>query len=303
MAILFGLHTHTAMPQFHLNGTTVQLVPQERNVFGWLATQIYRKLFATGVPPLPGLLSIMALDAPRQNVALEDARAQAVMWTLYQLGFDTVTMDTESNQVKWQKGTHADIGQSQVLEHFTEEGLKDGRALAAALSIVLQRTVRVNGTELTVRTVDIDLLKAQAEEMKKRHTNPQTDMSLAAARYVAELISSGASDTDLRLRAALEFAADLGVRSLVIDTANRQVRIEAFSETACLAAAFFQNAPVEQFQTALQRCQTLNAAAEESARKAGAAPGAAGRGGSAQTAGAGAAQSQSVNLAFKRRRR
>jgi hypothetical protein len=289
------------MPQFHLNGTTVELVPQERNVFGWLATQIYRKLFATGVPPLPGLLSIMALDAPRQNVALDDARAQAVMWTLYQLGFDTVTMDTESNQVKWQKGSHTDIGGSPVMGHFTEEGLKDGRALAAALSIVLQRTIRVNGTELTVRTVDIELLKAQAEEMKKRHTNPQTDMSLAAARYVAELISSGASDTDLRLRAALEFAADLGVRSLVIDAANRQVRIEAFADAACLAAAFFQNAPVEQFQTALQRCQTLNAAAEESARKAGVGSGAGGKGASGQAVGA--AQSQSVNLAFKRRRR
>lgn len=293
------------MPTFNLNGSTVELVPQERNVFNWLATQVYRKLFAEGVPPLPGVLAMLALDAPRQKVELTDARAQVVMWTLYQMGFDSVTLDTEQNQVKWHRGTHDDIGKRPVIEHFTEEGVKDGRALASALSIVLQRTIRVNGTELTVRTVDLELLKAQAEEMKKRHNNPQTDIALAAARYVAELISGGASDSDLRLRAALELAADLGVRGLIVDTSNRQVRIEAFNEMACLAAAFFQNVPVEQFANAINRAKALNKAAEETNRQAAARGTGAGAGqgkGAPQPVGAGSGQ-QTVNLSFKRRRR
>lgn len=285
------------MPTFNVNGTTVELLPQDRNVFNWLATQVYRKLFAEGAPPLPGMLAMIALDAPRQQISLDDPRPQAVLWTLYQLGFDTITLDQSANQIRWEKGKHPDIGQRPVIEHFTEEGFKDGRALAAGLSVVLQRTVRINGAERTVRTVDFELLKAQAEEMKKRHTNPQADMALAAARYLAELVSSGATDSDLRLRAALELAADLGVRSITMDPVNQQVRIDAFNEVAAVAAAFFQNATAEQIPNAVKRVQMLNQAAAEAAKQL--------ERNQPVKAGAGAQEegTQAINLAFKRRRR
>jgi len=285
------------MPQFNLNGTSVELVPQDRQVFTWLANQVYRKLHADKAPPLPGLLAMIALDAPKQQIPLDDPRPQAVMWTLHQLGVDGVTLDEANSQVTWNRGTHEDVGKRPFVQHFTEEGVRDGRALAASLSVVLQRTIRINGNEVPVRIVDIDLLRAQVEELKKRHTDEKLDMSLAAARYVAELMASGVPDHDLRLRAALEMAADLAVRSLVVDMANQQVRVEAFNEMGALAAAFFQNVPVEQFENALKRAQVLNAAAQETNRKAAA---------KAPKAGAGAAAAPSarqVSLDFKRRRR
>jgi hypothetical protein len=283
------------MPQFNLNGTSVELVPQDRQVFTWLANQVYRKLHADKAPPLPGLLAMIALDAPKQQIPLDDPRPQAVMWTLHQLGVDGVTLDEANSQVTWNRGTHEDVGKRPFVQHFTEEGVRDGRALAASLSVVLQRTIRINGNEVPVRIVDIDLLRAQVEELKKRHTDEKLDMSLAAARYVAELMASGVPDHDLRLRAALEMAADLAVRSLVVDMANQQVRVEAFNEMGALAAAFFQNVPVEQFENALKRAQVLNAAAQETNRKAAA---------KAPKAGAAAAPAaRQVSLDFKRRRR
>lgn len=289
------------MPQFTLNGTTVELVPQDRDAFNWLASQVYRKLFADKAPPLPGLLAMLALDAPRQGVALTDPRAQAVMWTIYQLGFDKVALDEAAQQVKWDKGEHTNVGTKPFIDHFTEEGVRDGRALAAALSAVMNRSIRVNGREMPVRINDFELLKAQAEEMKKRHDNANADLSLAAARYVAELLAQGVEDHDLRLRAALELAADLGVRSMEIDPAARQVRLDSFNEVSCLAAAFFQNVPVEQFAAAIKRAQALNAAAAENNRKAAAQATAQGRRG-AEPVGAGQG-GQTVNLTFKRRRR
>jgi hypothetical protein len=301
------------MPQFSLNGTVIELVPQERSVFHWLANQVYRKLHLDKAPPLPGLLAMMALDAPKQQIGFDDPRPQAVLWTLYQLGFDSVTLDEAQGQVNWQKGTHDDISKIPFVQHFQEEGLTNGRALAASLSVVLQRSIRINGTEMPVRIVDYELLKAQAEELKKRHTNEQADMSLAAARYLAELISGGVNDHDLRLRAALELAADLGIRGLILDVPNQQVRIEAFNEMAALAGAFFQNVPIEQFENAIKRAQALNAAAAETNRKAeeqarakggkGAAPAKAGTAaGAGAAAGTGGGQ-QRIDLSFKRRRR
>jgi hypothetical protein len=298
------------MPQFTLNGTPVELVPQDREVFTWLANQIYRRLHAEKGPPLPGLLAMMALDAPKQQIALDDARPQAVMWTLYQLGFNAVTHDEAAGQVHWVKGPHEDVSRIPFVQHFSAEGVRNGRALAAALSVVLQRSIRVNGTEMPVRIVDFELLKAQAEELKKRHTSEQADLSLAAARYVAELISSGAGTHDLRLRAALEMAADLGIRSLVLDSANSQVRIDEFNEMAALAAAFFQNVPVEQFEGAIKRAQALSAAAAETNRKVAAQAatqpsriGPGGAGAAAPAPGSPANQPQRIDLAFKRRRR
>lgn len=284
------------MPQFNLNGTSVELVPQDRPVFTWLANQVYRKLHADKAPPLPGMLAMIALDAPKQQIPLDDPRPQAVMWTLYQLGVDGVTLDEANSQVTWNRGTHEDVGKRPYVQHFTEEGVRDGRALAASLSVVLQRTIRINGTEVPVRIVDIDLIRAQVEELKKRHTDEKLDMSLAAARYVAELMSSGVPDHDLRLRAALEMAADLAVRSLVVDMPNQQVRVEAFNEMGALAAAFFQNVPVEQFENALKRAQVLNAAAQETNRKAAAKA-------SKAPAAAAAPAARQVSLDFKRRRR
>jgi hypothetical protein len=123
-----------------------------------------------------------------------------------------------------------------------------------------------------VKINNIELIKAQAAEMEKRRLDPKHDPAMAAASYLAELLSQGADQNDLRLRAAIELAADLGIRSLFIDAATRQLRIEGFNEQAALAAAYFQGAPVEQFQSAILRAQTLNKMALENAQKSGRSP-------------------------------
>jgi hypothetical protein len=57
-----------------------------------------------------------------------------------------------------------------------------------------------------------------------------------------------------------------------VDAATRQLRIDGFNEQAALAAAYFQGAPVEHFQSAINRAQVLNKMALESAQKSGRAP-------------------------------
>jgi hypothetical protein len=89
---------------------------------------------------------------------------------------------------------------------------------------------------------------------------------MAAASYVAELLAGGSDQNDLRLRAAVEIAADLGIRSMLVDASTRQLRIDGFNEQAALAAAYFQNAPPEQFKAALTRIQTLSRMAEDQSR-------------------------------------
>jgi hypothetical protein len=138
--------------------------------------------------------------------------------------------------------------------------------------VVAGRHVKVNGIEMHVKINNFELIKAQAAEMEKRRLDPKHDPAMAAASYLAELLSQGADQNDLRLRAAIELAADLGIRSLFIDAATRQLRIEGFNEQAALAAAYFQGAPVEQFQSAILRAQTLNKMALENAQKSGRSP-------------------------------
>jgi hypothetical protein len=128
--------------------------------------------------------------------------------------------------------------------------------------------VRVNGIEMPVRINDIELLKALAAEVEKRRAEMgQPDPTLASASYVAELLSQGADQNDLRLRAALEIAADMAIRSMVVDMATRQLRIDGFSEQAALASAYFSGLPSDQFQVALQRVQSLNQVAEQTSKQ------------------------------------
>lgn len=189
------------------------------------------------------------------------------------------------------------------MEHFTEEGIREGRALAAGLVIVHGRRIRVNGVEMPVKVNNIDLIRAQTAELEKRRTDPKQDPSVTAAAYVAELLAQGSDQNDLRLRAALELAADFGVHSLVVDGAARQMRIDGFNEQAALAAAYFQRLPVEQFQAAINRASTLNRMAQELAKQ----PGAAKTGTAVRPAGKAPAETPAAGPAaaggFKRRRR
>lgn len=260
----------TDAPVFDLNGTKVPLAPQDRGVYGWLAGQVYMNLRKPDpVPPLQGLLAMMALDAGRQGVANDDPRVQAVLNVLWQMGIAKVRTEGEGAEarVSWDAGTHASIGSRPVIEHFTEDGVREGRALAAALMIATTRQVRINGVELAIRPVNLELLQAQGAELQKRLQPGKEDASLTAARYVAELLAQGATDKDLRLRAALELAADLGVRSMLVDAPSRQLRIEGFNEQAAVAAAYLQGMAGEQFDMALKRIQTLNQVAQETARR------------------------------------
>jgi len=259
------------MPTFKLNGPPVELAPQDRGAFAWLAGQVYRRLHEG--TPLPAILLMFAHEGvTTQAIPSDDQRVQAILWTLWQLGIaeGRVEGEGEKRELKWEKGTHPDIDTRPVIEHFTEEGTRDGRALAASLVISHGRRIRVNGIEMPVRINDFELVKAQAAEVEKRrvamgHPEP----TLAAASYVAELLSQGADQNDLRLRAALEIAADMAVRAMVIDSATQQLRIEGFNEQAGLSGAFLSGAPVDQFQAAIERVQALNRSAEEIGRKLG----------------------------------
>lgn len=261
------------MPTFTLNGTAIELEPQTRESFAWLAGQVYRRLHEG--PPLPAILTVFAHEGTTtQALPTTDGRIQAILWTLWQIGIASARVEGvgEKREVKWEKGEHANIDTRPIIEHFTEEGITDGRALAAGLVVVAGRHVKVNGVEMHVKINNIELIKAQAAEMEKRRLDPKHDPAMAAASYLAELLSQGADQNDLRLRAAVELAADLGIRSLFIDAATRQLRIEGFNEQAALAAAYFQGAPVEQFQSAILRAQTLNKMALENAQKSGRSP-------------------------------
>ncbi len=259
------------MPSYTLNGATIELQPQDREPFMWLASQVYRRMHAGNQPPpLPAILTMFAHEGTTaQGIAPTDPRIQAIMWTLWQLGLkgSRVEGEGESKQIKWDKGEHAGIDASPVMDCFSADAVRDGRTLAASLAIAGNRRINLNGTEIPVRINDLELIRAQSEEMNKRRQEESHDPSMAAARYVAELMTGGADINDLRLRAALELAADLGIRAMWVDTVSRQLRIAAFSREAALAAAFLQGAPVEHFELALKRADALQQAAEETARK------------------------------------
>ena len=229
------------MPSYTLNGATIELQPQDREPFMWLASQVYRRMHAGNQPPpLPAILTMFAHEGTTaQGIAPTDPRIQAIMWTLWQLGLkgSRVEGEGESKQIKWDKGEHAGIDASPVMDCFSADAVRDGRTLAASLAIAGNRRINLNGTEIPVRINDLELIRAQSEEMNKRRQEENHDPSMAAARYVAELMTGGADINDLRLRAALELAADLGIRAMWVDTVSRQLRIAAFSREAALAAA------------------------------------------------------------------
>ena len=262
--------TPAAKPVFNLNGTDVPLEPQERGAFMWLASQVYRRIHDGQVPPpIPALLTVFAHEGiTTQKLPVTDPRIQAIMLVMWAFGIKgaRVEGEGEGRQVKWDKGEQPNIDTRPVIEHFTEEGIREGRALASALLISNSRRIRVNGIEMPVRINNMQLVQAQAPELEKRRKDPAHDPAMAAAAYVAELLAAGADQNDLRLRAALEFAGDLGIRSMVIDAPTRQLRIDGFNEQAALAAAFLQGAAVEQFQAAITRIQTLNRMAEDQSR-------------------------------------
>ena len=259
------------MPSYILNGATIELQPQDREPFMWLASQVYRRMHAGNQPPpLPAILTMFAHEGTTtQGIAPTDPRIQAIMWTLLQLGLkgSRVEGEGESKQIKWDKGDHAGIESTPVTECFTADAIRDGRTLAASLAIAVNRRFGINGNDVPVRINDFELVRAQSEEMNKRRKDPRHDPSMAAAQYVAELMSGGADMADLRLRAAIELAADLGIRAMWVDTVSRQLRIAAFSREAALAAAFLQGAPVEQFELAIKRADALQQAADSTARK------------------------------------
>lgn len=298
------------MPTFTLNGTAVELVPQERDAFSWLASQVYRRLHDGA--PLPAILTVFAHEGVnKENLELTDPRIQSILWTLWQLGVASTRVEGEgeARQVKWERGEHDNIDKRPIVDHFTEDGLRDGRALAAGLVIVHGRKISVNGTDMPVRVNNFELVKAQAAEMEKRRANPTDDPSLAAAMYLAELLAQGADQNDLRLRAVLELAADLAIRSIVVDVPSRQLRMDGFNEQAALAGAFFQGAPVEHFKIAIDRAQALNKMAAEAAAKLAGKAKAGGVGASQAAALASPGRGQAKESAkqtdsiFKRRRR
>lgn len=255
------------MPTFKLNGADVELVPQERDSFSWLASQVYRRIHEG--PPLPAILTVFAHEGvTTQGLQPTDHRIQAILWTLWQLGIGGATVEGEDagRQAKWERGQHEGIEGKPVQQLFGEDCLKDGRALACGLMVAAARKMRINGTDIDVRISNMDLIKAQAAEVEKRRKDPSHDMAMASAAYVAELLSGGADQNDLRLRAAIEIAADLGIRSMLIDAPTRQLRIDGFNEPAALASAFFQNLPPDQFQAAITRVQTLNRMAQDQSR-------------------------------------
>jgi hypothetical protein len=255
------------MPTFKLNGAEVELVPQERDSFSWLASQVYRRIHEG--PPIPAILTVFAHEGiATQGLAPTDHRIQAILWTLWQLGIGSASVEGEGTgrQAKWERGQHESIDGKPVQDLFVGECLRDGRALACGLMVATARKVRINGQDLEVKVNNLELIKAQAAEVEKRRRDPNHDPAMAAASYVAELLAGGSDQNDLRLRAAVEIAADLGIRSMLVDAASRQLRIDGFNEQAALAAAFFQNAPPEQFKAALTRIQTLSRMAEDQSR-------------------------------------
>jgi hypothetical protein len=261
------MSTDTA-PTFTINGSAVTLVPQAREPFSWLASQVYRHLH--GGAPLPALLGMLAHEGlTTQSLPPEDARVQAILWTLRQLGLSGLRVEGEGadRKVTWERGTHPGIDGTPVADCFTPEAIADGRAMAAALVVAGSRAMHINGTDVKVHINNLELVQAQAAEVARRQADPSHDPCMAASRYVAELMNDGAGPEDLRLRAAIELAADLGVRALFVDTVNRQLRIAAFSREASLAAAFLQGVPAEQFPAVLARADTLHKAAEDAGRK------------------------------------
>ncbi|NBX32302.1 MAG: hypothetical protein EBR07_06165, partial [Planctomycetes bacterium] len=128
------------MPTFTLNGTAIELEPQTRESFAWLAGQVYRRLHEG--PPLPAILTVFAHEGTTtQGLPTSDARIQAILWTLWQIGIASARVegDGDKREVKWDKGEHANIDTRPIIEHFTEEGINEGRALAAGLVVVAGR--------------------------------------------------------------------------------------------------------------------------------------------------------------------
>ena len=158
------------MPTFKLNGAAVELVPQERSAFMWLASQVYRRIHEG--PPIPAILTMFAHEGvTTQALAPTDARIQAILWTMWQMGIASAHVEGEGDarQIKWEKGEQENIDSKPVIEHFNEEATTDGRALACAILVANGRHVRVNGMEFAVKVNNMDLIKAQAAEVEKRN--------------------------------------------------------------------------------------------------------------------------------------
>ncbi|NDC64867.1 MAG: hypothetical protein EBZ59_13015 [Planctomycetia bacterium] len=259
------------MPRFELDGETFDLQPQPAETFRWLASQVYRRMHDG--TPLPAMLVVLAHHGRRrEGFPVTDQRVQAIVWTLWQMGIGSARIEGEGadRQAKWDRGEQPAIDSRPIMENFTADGERDGRALAAALLVAQARRIAVNGIDMPVRLGPIEALKDQGKVFETRQAAaPQQPPFLTAAACLVDLLGHGAEPNDPRVVAALEIAGDLGIRAIDVDYANRQVRISGFNEQAVLAAAYFQGAPASDMPMIAARAQAMTKAAMDAAGEGG----------------------------------
>ena len=94
------------MPTFTLNGTAIELEPQTRESFAWLAGQVYRRLHEG--PPLPAILTVFAHEGTTtQGLPTNDARIQAILWTLWQIGIASARVEGDGEPLYYRNARNA----------------------------------------------------------------------------------------------------------------------------------------------------------------------------------------------------
>jgi len=275
------------MAQIALNGQEVPLTVQPQETLGLLGQSLI-PLLAGGHELVASLGGIVG-EALKQGMAPTDAKVQACLWLLHELGVRALTVPRDGS-------TGGSIDQildagdlaRDTSDPYSPGNMATGRALATALRNVSSRTFILNGETRAVRLLPREKIvpAIQAVVDMRRLNEP---VHLTTTRALAAIVASGASMQDERIDALVELASDLGIVALSVDRATNTITFEAeFSEANAVAAAYLQGGGVQGVQGARQRVRYLNQQMR-GADGAGAVPS-----GTAQKAGIAAQSSSSI---------
>jgi len=243
------------MPSITLNGSTIELKPQENGPYLHLANSLIPAL--AGGQPFAEICCNVVAQGLAEKIPSDHALFQCALWMLWQVGVRTLTIELESGKVTIGQPEKSDLEGRPFEEHFTPGNRATGRAMVATLMAISQRSVRVNGEEWRVVPQPLETMKRVNQEVLQSRGLGE-DLHVTALRRLLTEIFAGKAKDSPEVLASLQVVADLNVRSFSYSADGKQVSMEAFNEVNALAMAYLHNMPPEQAKSLVERVKALN---------------------------------------------
>lgn len=244
------------MIQMEVNNVSVELKPQERQIFAQLLNSMLPAM--VGGKKIIELLCSIIAEGDKRGIEKTNPTYQAALWAMYQIGVRGVRVNNETNNadLKTEKSTEFD---KQPFEtHFTLGNISTGRAMVASMILFTNRNMRVNQVMQPVVPQTIEMMKPTNEAVMKSRLAGE-EIHITAARYFMKMIEAGHAMDSAEVRCALQVLADLSVAAFSYSVENKTINIEGFNEANACALAYMQGMDVDQISQMHSRVAGANA--------------------------------------------